>query len=117
MDSIPSEMRSHARAQAENETFVHYSFNDSTGHLHEFTGPLEDYCFTGLKLTAFEPLNVGQSLALKIHVANIEGVLRLNGEVRWCLEVNQVPTYHAGILFSLHNSPDITTWRAHCERH
>lgn len=49
----------------------------------------------GIKMTTFSPLQVGRDYHLKVGIGDEQSV-GLTAEVKWCLEVDSVPTYYIG---------------------
>ncbi|MET1253715.1 PilZ domain-containing protein [Aliikangiella maris] len=70
---------------------------------HGETKPFEHTCATedisegGLKIVSQTPLPLGVSLPLEVKVIKPEQLFKFLGEVKWCLEVDDSPTFFIGI--------------------
>lgn len=108
------EERVEARHSASKQSFVQYRMIELDGNEKSHASPLSDYSSSGLKLISHEPIPVGQILNMDIFLPGEERAIHLTGETRWCLEVDDVPTYHAGISFVEDGSRDYDNWRRVC---
>ncbi len=108
------EERIDPRHSAQKQSFVQYRMIELDGNEKSHASPLSDYSLSGLKLVSHEPIPVGQILKLDIFLPGKVQAIHLTGEIRWCLEVDEIPTYHAGISFVEDGSRDFDNWREIC---
>jgi hypothetical protein len=99
------------RRAANDRSFVQYRMYELDGKPKSHASPLSDFSPSGLKLVSHEPIPLGQILQLDVFLPGIQNPLHLTGEIRWCLEVDEIPTYHAGVSFVEDGSRDIEHWR------
>jgi len=58
---------------------------------------LKDLSRRGLKLVLRRPLSVGSKLPISVRFDTLKQVADITGIVKWCLEIDEFPTYLAGI--------------------
>ncbi|MEE4244973.1 MAG: PilZ domain-containing protein [Kangiellaceae bacterium] len=93
--------------------FVRYRLKELDGLNAKHASRLDDYSNQGIKLVSMEPMSVGQVIRLNLFSMDNSVEFELTGEVKWCLEVDQIPTYHAGV--GLKREQDIKKWRSYLQ--
>jgi hypothetical protein len=105
------DQRNEKRRVAKEQSFVQYQITELDGKPKSHASPLNDYSASGIRLVCHEPVAVGQVLQLDVFLQGEQQPLHLTGEIRWCLEVDEIPTYHAGVSFVEDDSQDFKRWR------
>ena len=72
--------------------------NESQGGLKEkLLCRSQDISAGGLKLISDRPLVRGSEMAMEIDLGNMWAVIDVNAEVKWCIEIDDAPTYYIGV--------------------
>jgi len=91
------ELRREKRHQNRHAILVSYPSQDGSGIEEKHTCRTEDVSEGGLKVVTRRALPLGCVLPIEVSVDDRAGAFRFNGEVKWCLEIDEAPTYFAGI--------------------
>jgi len=57
----------------------------------------EDISAGGIKIISHHSLALGQSMNMEIDLGNMWAVIDAVAEVKWCLEIDDSPTYYIGV--------------------
>ena len=57
------------------------------------------------------PLPLGCILPIEVQITDLDEHFCFTGEVKWCLEINEAPTYFAGIKLLKILKNDYEEWR------
>lgn len=57
----------------------------------------QDISAGGLKLVSHRPLALGTEMPMEIDLGSLWAVIDVKAEVKWCLEIDESPTYYIGI--------------------
>ncbi|PWK50770.1 PilZ domain-containing protein [Pleionea mediterranea] len=109
-----SDERAEQRISADKGMFIQYKVVEIDGKPRVHASTLFDYSCSGLKVVCYEPLPIGQILQLTIGLKGKPDSYDLTGQIKWCLEVDEIPTYHAGICFLDNASSDFKSWLEVC---
>lgn len=98
MDIEIDDLRSQKRRKASHKILVSYPCQDGGDERVKHTCSTEDISESGLKLVTRHPLPLGTKLPITVTINEQEETkFEFLGEVKWCLEVDNAPTYFAGI--------------------
>lgn len=109
------DQRNEARAAAKQKAYVRYSMVEIDGEQKNHASALSDYSCSGLRMVCHEPIPVGQVLKFSVVIDELNKSYRLLGQIRWCLEVDEIPTYHAGVSLVEDDSADLVSWLNDCQ--
>jgi|GEM_PF-2041298 len=109
-----TEYRSDERLPPQDELYIKYQLVELDGREKLHASRVADVSCRGAKFTSSEPLPVGQMLVIDLISPPSQTRYHLMGQVRWCLEVDEIPTYHAGIHFVEDSSEDFAKWLKNC---
>ena len=91
------ELRSQERQKSSHSILISYPSQDGSELKVKHTCSTEDISESGLKVVARRPLPLGSVLPIEINVVEPRDHFKFLGEVKWCLEVDDAPTFFAGI--------------------
>ncbi len=106
-----SEQRNNPRLTMSESAYVRYHLVELDGKEKMHASPVRDWSVQGVKVECHEPVPIGQVLKMDLHLDDIHQEFHLIGQIRWCLEVDQTPTYFAGICFIEDGSKDYKCWQ------
>ncbi|WP_144395494.1 PilZ domain-containing protein [Pleionea sediminis] len=108
------DQRDFDRFSSPGKSYTCYKMVEIDGEEKKHASPLSDYSCSGLRIICHEPIPVGQVLQFDVHINDLQHY-ELWGQIRWCLEVDEVPTYHAGVWFVENDSLDFEKWSKICD--
>ncbi|MCO7225319.1 PilZ domain-containing protein [Pleionea sp. CnH1-48] len=111
MEGASQELRSEARLAVQREAFIRYKFTQLDGAEKLHASRIRDISLSGIKIVCHEPVPIGQILDLNVIFSDDERVFVLIGRVQWCLELDNTPTYSAGVCLIDKESSDFSDWK------
>ncbi|NVJ51361.1 MAG: PilZ domain-containing protein [Gammaproteobacteria bacterium] len=106
------ELRGESRVERQETVFIEVlasSANEDNGLVVKCS--TADISPGGLKVTSNYPIDVGAFLELLIDFDQESLKYLLTGEVKWCRQIDSVPTYHCGFELLEAEHSDIKLWR------
>lgn len=91
------DLRREKRVAGKHSILVCYPSQDGSQKEEKYQCKTEDISEGGLKIVTRHSLPLGCILPIEILVIDENTSFRFNGEVKWCLEIDEAPTYFAGI--------------------
>ncbi|TQV84480.1 PilZ domain-containing protein [Aliikangiella coralliicola] len=91
------DLRRQERRQKRHSIVIRYSSQDGSARQETHECNTEDISAGGLKLVIQRPLPLGCVLPVIVQASKPDSRFEFLGEVKWCLEVDEVPTYFIGI--------------------
>jgi len=90
---------------------ISIKFIDQTQNVHEkHNCRSEDISAGGLKLLSHQALQLGQSMKMEIDLGEMWAVINAVAEVKWCLEIDDSPTYYIGVKLTDIDKSDKQVW-------
>ncbi|NVJ59326.1 MAG: PilZ domain-containing protein [Gammaproteobacteria bacterium] len=112
--SHQQDQRSDLRHSTRDDVVINYSLIEIDGSNTKHASRVTDYSSQGIRFIAHEPLPIGQIIHLTVSGRALKRDFNLTGQVKWCLEVDAIPTYHAGLSFIEDGSKDFIRWVDSC---
>lgn len=91
------DLRSENRTFAEKTISVRYANQSLNNKEETHTCRSQDISAGGLKLISHFPLELGAQMPMEIDLGQMWAVIDVNAEVKWCLEIDEAPTYYIGV--------------------
>jgi len=91
------DLRSQERRKSFHSILISYPSQDGSNQLVKHTCTTEDISESGLKIVARRPLPLGSVIPIEVNTVKPKEHFKFMGEVKWCLEVDDAPTFFAGI--------------------
>ncbi len=76
----------------------------------------QDISAGGLKLVSRTPLGLGQTVPVEIDLGSMWAVIEAVAEVKWCLEVDDMPTYYIGMKLIDIQQSNLQVWKKFIEK-
>ena len=111
MQNKLDDLRSEKRTAKKHTILVCYSSQDGSKKEVKHTCKVEDISEGGLKIVIRRPLPLGCILPIEVQVADLNKIFQFHGEVKWCLEIDEAPTYFAGIKLLKIVKKNYQEWR------
>ena len=108
------DQRDDIRQVTAGDLVINYSLIEIDGSMSRHASHITDYSSGGIRFIAHEPLPIGQLVELTVSSQSMKHDFHLSGQVKWCLEVDPIPTYHAGLSFVDDGSQDFSRWVNAC---
>jgi len=105
------ELRSEQRISGKDAIFVCYPSQDGSRKEEKHTCNAEDISQGGIKIVTRRPLPLGCILPIEIQIQDKSIHFSFDGEVKWCLEIDEAPTYFAGIKLVKLDGKSYQQWR------
>ena len=105
------DLRREKRNAGKHSILVCYPSQDGSEKEIKHTCKTEDISEGGLKIVMRRPLPLGCVLPIEVQVTDLDESFSFTGEVKWCLEINEAPTYFAGIKLLKILKNDYQEWR------
>ncbi len=99
------------RQRVLDDSFVRYRLIEMDGSEKLHASPLKDYSLSGIRVISHEPVPIGQKIKMNVYINPADVSFELAGEICWCLEVDQTPTYYAGVRILADTSRDLRDWK------
>jgi hypothetical protein len=116
MSEALSDLRSEVRKPSEKTISVKYA-NDYQGGCEEVhVCRSQDISAGGIKLISHKPLALGSEMPMEIDLGSMWAVIDTTAEVKWCLEIDETPTYYIGIKLIDINKPNLQVWQKFIEK-
>jgi hypothetical protein len=75
----------------------------------------EDISAGGMKIISHCPLAMGHELPMEIDLGEMWAVIEVVAEVKWCLEIDDAPTFYIGIKLIKVEQENLQVWRKFVE--
>ncbi len=100
------------------EQSVTVKFNDSAHNnvVRILKCSSQDISAGGLKLVSRTPLGLNQHVPLEIDLGSMWAVIEAEAEVKWCLEVDDMPTYYIGLKLIDIQESNLQVWKKFVEK-
>lgn len=102
------ELRDDARKFATQK--VEIDFPCDGGKLNHYICSSQDISNNGVKLISHRVMQLGNVHCIKIDLGEEFGTVNAVGEVKWCLEIDDVPTYYVGVKLRELSSQHMEKW-------
>ncbi|MFT6732470.1 MAG: hypothetical protein ACJAS9_000650 [Polaribacter sp.] len=102
------DLRDDARKFASQQ--VEVDFPCDGGKLSHFFCSSKDISSSGVKLISLNVMKLGNTHCIKIDLGEGYGIIKAVGEVKWCLEIDDVPTYYVGVKLQELSATDSENW-------
>lgn len=110
------DLRRENRKVSEEMVVVRY-INKSQNNLEEtHTCRSQDISAGGLKLVSHCPLELGSEMAMEIDLGSIWAVIDVQAQVKWCLEIDEAPTYYIGVKLVEIEKTNRQVWKKFIEK-
>jgi len=76
----------------------------------------QDISAGGLKLVSHRPLALGTEMPMEIDLGSLWAVIDVRAEVKWCLEIDESPTYYIGVKLIEIEKSNRQVWKKFIER-
>ncbi len=76
----------------------------------------QDISAGGLKLISHNPLNLGSKIAMEIDLGEMWAVIDVKVQVKWCLEIDEAPTYYIGVKLIEIEKSNRQVWKKFIEK-
>ena len=76
----------------------------------------QDISAGGLKLVSRTPLSLGENVPVEIDLGAMWAVIEAEAEVKWCLEVDDMPTYYIGMKLVDIQQSNLQVWKKFIEK-
>lgn len=111
------DLRSQKRRKTNHSILISYPSQDGSDQSIKHTCSTEDISESGLKVVTRRPLPLGNTMPVSITVSEPEAEFKFLGEVKWCLEVDDAPTFFAGIKLIKILDNSYTKWKSIANMH
>ncbi len=91
------ELRSQKRRAGKYSILIAHSSVDGKGVNVKQVCTTKDVSERGLKVVIRKSLPVGEVFSIEVHALKTDSYFKFKGEVKWCFEVDEIPTFFAGI--------------------
>ncbi len=102
------ELRDDARKFATHKVEVDFPCNG--GELNHYICSSQDISSSGVKLISHRVMQLGNTHCIKIDLGDGFGIINAVGKIKWCLEIDDVPTYYVGVKLQELNKKDTENW-------
>jgi len=76
----------------------------------------QDMSAGGIKLLTHCAIPVQSEISLEIDLGDTWAVIEAIGQVKWCLEIDDLPTYYLGIKLSTLENSNRQVWKKYIEK-
>ncbi len=76
----------------------------------------QDISAGGLKIVSHCPLTLGSEMAMEIDLGSMWAVINVRAQVKWCLEIDDTPTYYIGIKLVDIEKSNRQVWKKFIEK-
>ena len=108
------ELRDDARKFATQK--VEVDFPCDGGKLNHYICSSHDISGSGVKLISHRVMQLGNTHCIKIYLGEEFGVIKAVGEIKWCLEIDDVPTYYVGVKLQDLSKKHTESWNKFIEQ-
>lgn len=71
----------------------------------------QDISSAGLKIVSHFPMQIGSHLPMEIDLGEKFAVINVIAETKWCLEVDDAPTYYIGVKLTKIEGSHLQVWQ------
>jgi hypothetical protein len=75
----------------------------------------KDISADGMKIISHCPMALGHELPMEIDLGEMWAVIDVVAEVKWCLEIDDAPTFYIGIKLINIEQENLQVWRKYVE--
>jgi len=72
---------------------------------------LQDVSASGLKILTRFSVPLGNVVPLEIDLGELWAVIDVSAEVKWCLEIDEAPTFYVGVKLVDMDKSNLQVWR------
>lgn len=110
------DLRRERRRFAEHSISVRFNDPSRNNIARSILCSSQDISAGGLKLVSNSPLALGLEVPMEIDLGNMWAVISVVAEVKWCLEVDDIPTYYIGIKLIDIQKSNLQVWKKFVEK-
>lgn len=104
------ELRDDARKFATQQVEVDFPCNG--GKPSHYICSSHDISAGGVKLISHRVMSLGDTHCIKIDLGSDFGSVKAKGNVKWCLEIDDVPTFYVGVKLIDLSEEDTQKWNS-----
>ncbi len=116
MSGTLSDLRSEVRKPSEKTISVKYVNNSEGGQEENHLCRSQDISAGGIKLISHRPLALGCEMPMEIDLGSMWAVIDAKAEVKWCLEIDDAPTYYIGVKLVDIDKSNLQVWQKFIEK-
>lgn len=116
MSDALSDLRSEVRKPSEKTISVKYFNNSNGGEEEKHLCRSQDISAGGIKLISHRPLTLGSEIPMEIDLGTLWAVIDATAEVKWCLEIDDTPTYYIGVKLVDIEKSNLQVWKKFIEK-
>jgi len=105
------DLRLESRTTAEKMISVSFSDKKNGTDVQVHQCRSKDISFGGLKILSHISLPLGTVKSIAIDLGKPRGSIKARAEVRWCLEIDETPTYYLGMKLVELTPKDLSIWQ------
>ena len=105
------DLRLESRTTAEKTISVSFSDKENSTDVHVHQCRPQDISFGGLKILSHISLPLGTVKSIAIDLGKPRGSIKARAEVRWCLEIDETPTFYLGMKLIELTNKDFNIWQ------
>lgn len=110
------DLRREKRKFSEQSVTVRFRDASDDNQLRVLQCSSQDISAGGLKIVSSKPLMRGMQTPMEIDLGRMWAVIEVVAEVKWCLEVDEVPTYYIGIKLVDIQDSNLQVWKKFIEK-
>ncbi len=76
----------------------------------------QDISAGGLKIISHSPLALGSEMPMEIDLGSMWAVIEVKAQVKWCLEIDDAPTYYIGVKLIKIEDTNLQVWKKFIEK-
>ncbi|MCF6193859.1 MAG: PilZ domain-containing protein [Kangiellaceae bacterium] len=105
------DLRRENRSTTEKTISVSFSNKKNGTDIQVHQCRLQDISSGGLKILTHISLPLGTVKSIAIDLGKPRGSIQAKAEIRWCLEIDETPTYFLGIKLVEFTKKDLNIWQ------
>jgi len=110
------DLRRERRKFTEQSVIVRFHDKSNNNVVRTLKCSSQDISAGGLKLVSRTPLALGLEVPMEIDLGSMWAVIEVVAQIKWCLEVDEMPTYYVGIKLIDIKQSNLQVWKKFIEK-
>ena len=110
------DLRRERRKHSEETVIVRYVNKSQNNQEETHSCNSQDISAGGLKIVSHRPLALGSEMPMEIDLGSLWAVIDVRAQVKWCLEIDDAPTYYIGIKLIDIKESNRQVWKKFIEK-
>ncbi len=110
------DLRRENRKFSEEMVVVRYINQSQNAREETHSCSSQDISAGGLKLVSHCPLELGSEMPMEIDLGSLWAVINVRAQVKWCLEIDDAPTYYIGVKLIEIEKSNRQVWKKFIEK-